>query len=216
MRPWWSDWRRGSSVLSQKYVGIREPMHPILRRCSSVEDRPVDMRPPRALQDARLGPLGASTYFWDRTLAATGRGAQIDSGLRDPPAVAESGWPVHARRAPVANPNIESRSSKQTPNPKPLGRTSRHVGEKCGIGLLCGRAPKQRGCPAYRPGSLELRAPSPKRGDDQLTLSARCPPEIPSVLPRLWPFPCRTRRPAGSPPTHPTHQQTGTRRSSWC
>jgi undecaprenyl-diphosphatase len=44
-------------------------MHPILRRCSSVEYRPVDMRPPRALHDGRLGPLGASTYFRDRTLA---------------------------------------------------------------------------------------------------------------------------------------------------
>jgi hypothetical protein len=56
------------SVLSRKYVGIRDPMHPILPRCSSVEYRPVDMRPPRALHDVRLGPLGASTYFWDRTL----------------------------------------------------------------------------------------------------------------------------------------------------
>jgi hypothetical protein len=42
-------------------------MHPILRRCSSVEYRAVDMRPPRALHDGRLGPLGASTYFRDRT-----------------------------------------------------------------------------------------------------------------------------------------------------
>jgi hypothetical protein len=56
-----------ASVLSQKYVGIRGPMHPNLRRCSSVEYRPVDMRPPRALHGGRLGPLGASTYFWDRT-----------------------------------------------------------------------------------------------------------------------------------------------------
>jgi hypothetical protein len=28
-----------ASVPSQKYVGIREPMHPVLRRCSSVEYR---------------------------------------------------------------------------------------------------------------------------------------------------------------------------------
>ncbi len=64
----------GHSVLSQKYVGIREPMHPILRRRSSVEYRPVDMRPPRALHDARLGPLGASTYFWDRALEQSSQG----------------------------------------------------------------------------------------------------------------------------------------------
>jgi hypothetical protein len=53
-------------------------MHPILRCCSVVSAwlRPTksvkyrkDIRPPRALQGGRLGPLGASTYFSDGTLA---------------------------------------------------------------------------------------------------------------------------------------------------
>jgi hypothetical protein len=69
-----------TSVLSRKYVGIREPMHPILRRCSSVEYRPADMRPPRALHDGRLRPLGASTYFPDRTLTCTSHRLSSRSG----------------------------------------------------------------------------------------------------------------------------------------
>jgi hypothetical protein len=38
-----------------------------LRPTRSVEYRPMDMRPPRALQDRHLGSLGASTCFRDRT-----------------------------------------------------------------------------------------------------------------------------------------------------
>ncbi len=40
-----------------------------LRPTRSVEYRPVEMRPPRAFHDGRLGVLGVSTHFWDRTPA---------------------------------------------------------------------------------------------------------------------------------------------------
>jgi hypothetical protein len=62
---------RSSSVPSHKYVGIREPMHPILPRCSSVEYRQGICA---LLAPCRLGasaPLGAATYFWDGTLCAS-------------------------------------------------------------------------------------------------------------------------------------------------
>jgi hypothetical protein len=82
-------------------------MHPNLRRCSSVEYRLVDMRPPRALQDGRLGPLGASTYFWDRALATYPARCMIDPA--DPRSRHER-WKSCARKS-------EALSSKSETNP---------------------------------------------------------------------------------------------------
>jgi hypothetical protein len=101
-------------------------MHPILGRCSSVEYRPMDMRPPRALQDRRLGPLGASTYFWDRTLTCISQRPSTASADRTARVAKRPSTPLRTGEIRSTKPDATLRSSgasslrstRANPNPE--------------------------------------------------------------------------------------------------